>query len=133
MVIFVGDADVTSLPAIRTIIQPIHAEANIVLRLAEATILLADALRLGLIALRAKDEHLHDLLVERTNPVQAILGQVSTRDKRVWMPLVRRLHVPGFNLSRFSLVFGEMGVFLRAFGFLTLQNTHASFVVSLQT
>jgi hypothetical protein len=51
MVIFVGDADVTGLPAIRTIIQPIHAESNIVLRLAEAAILLADALRLGLIAL----------------------------------------------------------------------------------
>jgi hypothetical protein len=74
MVIFVGDADVTGLPAIRTIVQPIHAKANIVLRLAKAAILLAGALRLGLIAQRAENGHRDGLLVQPQNPVPPILG-----------------------------------------------------------
>lgn len=85
MLIFVGDADVTGLPAIRTIIQPIHAETNIVLRLTEATIFLADTLRLGFVALRAKYDHVRNLPVERTNSVYAILGQVEACDKHDWV------------------------------------------------
>ena len=71
VVIFFGDADVTCLPAVRTIIQPIHAKLNIVLRMAEATIPLAGALRLGFITLRANNGHLGDLLVQpRTGFIQ---------------------------------------------------------------
>jgi hypothetical protein len=94
MVIFFRDADVTGLPAIRTIIQPIDAKANIVLRLAEATILLADTLRLGLIALRANDGHLDVLLVPATSPIHSIVGQEGTRDKQLWQErfLTERVH-----------------------------------------
>src|SRR5882762_2463718 len=81
--IFFSDADVAGLPAIRTIIQSIHAKANTVLRLAETTILLAGAFCLGLIALQADGGHLNDLLLQLTGPIHSILGQDATRYKRV--------------------------------------------------
>jgi hypothetical protein len=52
-------AHVHSFAAIRAIIQPVDAEAHIVLRMAEAAVLLARALRFGLVALPAKSLLLH--------------------------------------------------------------------------
>src|SRR4029077_5166554 len=100
--IFFSDADVTGLPAIRTIIQSIHAKANTVLRLAEAAILLADALRLRLIALRADDGHLDDLLVKPTRAIHSILGQDAERDKRVCPSLLQTRRARGSFLARHS-------------------------------
>ena len=82
VVIFFGDANVTCLPAVRTIIQPVHAKSNIVLRLAEATIPLAGALRLGFITLRANNCHLGDLLF-LPHLFHPIVGQEGTRDKQL--------------------------------------------------
>src|SRR6266849_914084 len=92
--IFFSDANVTSLPAIRAIVQSIHAKANIVLRLAEAAVLVAGALGLGFIALRADDGHLGDLLFQSARPLHPILGQEVTRDKQHCpsLLLTRRVH-----------------------------------------
>jgi len=53
----IGERNIASLAAIRTIIQPIHGEADILLRLAKAAILLARALRFRFVALHANGSH----------------------------------------------------------------------------
>ena len=131
--IFFSDADVTSLPAIRTIVQSVHAKANIVLRLAEAAILVAGALRLGLVALRADDGH------PKRSPCpthKAISLHTKTgchaRQAALPFPVAGTTGASGFPAFGFSA--GANWVELhRPAGFLTLQNTHARFVSSLQT
>jgi hypothetical protein len=53
MILAVGERNIASLAAIGTIVEPVHGEANVLLRLAEAAVLLAGALPLGLFALAA--------------------------------------------------------------------------------
>jgi hypothetical protein len=51
--------------------------------MAEATIPLAGALRLGFITLRANNSHLGDLLVLPLHRFHPIVGQETTRDKQL--------------------------------------------------
>src|SRR6185437_10154892 len=56
-----GRANVARLAAFRAIVEPVHAEADVLLRLAEAAVFLAGALLLRLIALRTEGYHAHRL------------------------------------------------------------------------
>jgi len=52
-----GETDVASLATIRAIIQPVDAQAHVIRGLAEAAVLVAGALRLRFVALRADRGH----------------------------------------------------------------------------
>ena len=56
--------NLTRFAAIRTIILPIHAQANVVLRLAQVAILVAGTLRFALVAQYANDVFSHGLLLK---------------------------------------------------------------------
>ena len=55
-------------PTIRAVVQPIHAESHVLLRLAETAVLFAVALRLRLVALRADGCFSHRFALEQFRP-----------------------------------------------------------------
>jgi hypothetical protein len=57
VIVSIGQADITRLAAIGTVIQPVHTQPDVFLRLAKAAVFLARALALRLIALGAEGDH----------------------------------------------------------------------------
>jgi hypothetical protein len=94
----VRDSDVTSFPAIRAIIEAVHAETDILHALADGAIFFAGALVLRLVALTAKHRaDGHRSLLKKTLPELAALRQVadlvqeadeSTRSREVFRTLL---------------------------------------------
>jgi hypothetical protein len=59
-----NERDVAGFPAIRAIVETVHAKAYVVLSLADGAIFFADAALFGQIALRANGGSLHKSLQE---------------------------------------------------------------------
>ena len=78
---FVGQAHVASLAAIRTIIHAIYAHANVELSLAEAAVLNAGTLHFRLLTLRAECYHVQASSKLRF-ALGLILGHACAADKR---------------------------------------------------
>src|SRR6266403_2520232 len=76
----VREGDVASFTAVRAVVEPIHAKANILHVLADGAVLVASALVFGLVALNAKHRAGgHRSLLEQTLPERVALRQVQQR------------------------------------------------------
>ena len=76
----VRESDVTSFPAVRAIVKPIHAKPNVQQALADGAVLVTGALIFRLVALHA--EHRagrHRSLLKKTLPERVVFRQVQGR------------------------------------------------------